>query len=834
MRVAWYWFRTSFRRRWTDYLTIALLVGLVGGIAIGSFSAARRTQSSFNVFLASTNPSDMSVLLYAPNLTSKLSRLPLVRHVEVTAFADLGFPAGRHGAPRLPAAMTSGDVTGLASVNGELFSQDKLAVTAGRMANPNKVNQFVMTATAEREMGWHVGQAIPMYFYTTAQEDLSNFGTAKVKPTLRLTMHLVGTVVLNDEVVLDEVDRVPTFMIFTPALTRPFVGAGVHYDNYALQLDHGARDVPAVEREIIAALPRGATSNFHVTATVTGQVNRSIKPESIALGVFGLIAALAALVIAGGLIARALQRDDEDLEILRALGVNRMMTASSSLLGVLGAIVTGAVLADVVGVALSPLSPIGPIRAVYPDGGVSFDWPVLGLGFVIVVVALAAVAVALAQRRSRRTAVHQRMLDLSLGARAARLFGDVGLPVTSVVGVRFAIEPGRHRETVPVRSALLGAVLAVTIVVATLTFGSSLDTLISRPALYGWNWNYAMLGAPPQSTSLLNADPYVAAWSGYGSPDIQIDGVTVPALTSADHAKVSPPLLSGHEVDAVDQIVLGAATMQQLHEHLGGSVLVSHGTPKDGPVYLPPTRLLIVGTATLPTVGTAMTLHPSMGTGAIVSTGLQSSAMLRAVESPYRTLDGPALVFIRLRSGASHAKALASLEKIGVVGDRALAAVPDGQGAGDSVVTESVQYPAEIENYRTIGETPDALALALALGAVVALGLTLTASVRRRRRDLALLRALGFTSRQLMTAIAWQASVAGVIGIVFGVPIGILLGRWLWTLFARYIDAVPDPTVSVPSVLIVCICALLLANVVAAMPGRSAARTSTTQVLRGE
>jgi ABC-type lipoprotein release transport system permease subunit len=97
-----------------------------------------------------------------------------------------------------------------------------------------------------------------------------------------------------------------------------------------------------------------------------------------------------------------------------------------------------------------------------------------------------------------------------------------------------------------------------------------------------------------------------------------------------------------------------------------------------------------------------------------------------------------------------------------------------------------------------------------------------------------LLRALGFTSRQLMTAIAWQASVAGVIGIVFGVPIGILLGRWLWTLFARYIDAVPDPTVSVPSVLIVCICALLLANVVAAMPGRSAARTSTTQVLRGE
>jgi ABC-type lipoprotein release transport system permease subunit len=66
------------------------------------------------------------------------------------------------------------------------------------------------------------------------------------------------------------------------------------------------------------------------------------------------------------------------------------------------------------------------------------------------------------------------------------------------------------------------------------------------------------------------------------------------------------------------------------------------------------------------------------------------------------------------------------------------------------------------------------------------------------------------------------------------VPLGILLGRWLWTLFARNIYAVPEPTVSVLSVTIVAISALALANIVAALPGRSAARTSTAQVLRGE
>ena len=130
--------------------------------------------------------------------------------------------------------------------------------------------------------------------------------------------------------------------------------------------------------------------------------------------------------------------------------------------------------------------------------------------------------------------------------------------------------------------------------------------------------------------------------------------------------------------------------------------------------------------------------------------------------------------------------------------------------------------------------TPALLASSLAAGAIVALGLTLAASVRRRRHDLALLKTLGFTHRQLAAALAWQASVAAVIGIVVGVPLGIVLGRWLWTLFARQIYAVPRPGVPVLSVALVALGALVLANVVAALPGRSAARTSTALLLRAE
>ena len=67
-----------------------------------------------------------------------------------------------------------------------------------------------------------------------------------------------------------------------------------------------------------------------------------------------------------------------------------------------------------------------------------------------------------------------------------------------------------------------------------------------------------------------------------------------------------------------------------------------------------------------------------------------------------------------------------------------------------------------------------------------------------------------------------------------GVPVGIALGRWLWDLFARAIFAVPDPTVPVLQVVFVAIGAVVLANLVAAVPGRMAARTRTALLLRTE
>lgn len=81
LRVAWYRFQGTLGRRWGGYLAVVLLIGLVGGLAMGAVAAARRTQASFPTFLASTDPSDLSVLA-RPVPVQVFARLAHVRRVE--------------------------------------------------------------------------------------------------------------------------------------------------------------------------------------------------------------------------------------------------------------------------------------------------------------------------------------------------------------------------------------------------------------------------------------------------------------------------------------------------------------------------------------------------------------------------------------------------------------------------------------------------------------------------------------------------------------------------------------------------------------------------------
>jgi hypothetical protein len=74
------------------------------------------------------------------------------------------------------------------------------------------------------------------------------------------------------------------------------------------------------------------------------------------------------------------------------------------------------------------------------------------------------------------------------------------------------------------------------------------------------------------------------------------------------------------------------------------------------------------------------------------------------------------------------------------------------------------------------------------------------------------LKTIGFTRRQLTATVAWQATVAAIVGCALGIPLDIALGRWLWTSFARQIYAVPEPTVPAAWMVLLPVCTLVLVS----------------------
>ena len=848
-RLAWYRFRATLRHRLGGYVALAVLVGLIGGIAMASMTAARRTDSSYPDYLASTNPSG---LIIQPNSNgaqgetaaqayrlyqSLLTELRHLPHVQGLATADAYYaamltPHGGYG------TVLFTQVQLVASSDGMFASQDRLTIVQGRKAvGPDEV---VATSRAAATLHLHVGSRLPVGIWAPSPRG----GLPPFYRKLDLTVTGIG--VVSTQVVQDDIDSERTgFLIGTPALDREFTPCCVATSYIGLRLASGGYEA-AVGQEYMNLTTTspyfadGAAQLLQLlevydTPAIEAEAQSAIRPEAIALGVFGIIAALAALIIGAQSISRQLRAAGDDAGILRALGAGPAAATADGVLGILAAVVAGALLAVAIAIGLSPFSLFGPVRQVEPGRGVYLDWTVLALGALGLILVLGGVAAVTGYRQApHRAAARQRPADR--GSAVVRAGLGAGLGAAGVAGLRFALEPGSGRTAVPVRSVLTGAVLAIIAVAATLTFGASLSYLVSRPALYGWDFNYALYSTdgwgpfpPSYTTPLLRRDRLVAASTGVYFLTVQVDGQTVPAVLSPTRPAVAPRLLSGHGLDGPGQIVLGPATLAQLHEQVGDQVTVQLG-----PV-IRDARLRIVGTAALPALGDTLGIHPSLSTGAILPTGVVTPAALDEAGPN----SGPNAILVRLRPGVSQAAGLASLQQITSAYDKIVHSPQIVAKAGPEALelvanVLPVQRPAEIVNYKSMGTMPVILAGGVAAGAVAALGLALVASVRRRRRDLALLKTLGFTRRQLAATIAWQSTVIAAGGVVIGVPVGVAAGRWLWIVFARSLSAVPDPVVPAASIALAALAALVLANLVAALPGRAAARTPAALLLRAE
>jgi hypothetical protein len=501
-----------------------------------------------------------------------------------------------------------------------------------------------------------------------------------------------------------------------------------------------------------------------------------------------------------------------DLQVLQAVGMTPRQAVASATAPPLLAAAAGSTLGVVAAIVASRWMPIGIAAYSEPHPGFSADWLILGPGWLlapVLVAAGSAAAAALALTARRRRAVPRRSAVAAVAAAA-------GLGVPVVVGARFALEPGRGRAAVPVRPALLGAVAGVLGVLAAFTFAAGVSDAAANPARFGQTWQLdTFLGLSghdfgPAARQVLRAaaaDPDVtgvddARVGGAQSGQVSVESFTYDAVAG----KQVPVVLTGGRMPAApDEIVLAPTTAADMHATTGSVVRLS------GAAGLRP--LTVTGIAFVPEGP-----HNNYAGGA----WLTPAGYDRLFQGAHYAFKFH-LAVLSLRPGAD-------VQAVAQRLDKTAKAIKGGQGFSFS----PPDLLAEVQAVKDVAVLPLALSAFLAVLAVGAVGHALSIAVRRRSRELAVLRVLGLTRRQSRLVIVTQASLLAAIGIIFGIPLGLALGRVLWHAAADMTPLAYQPPLAALALLLIVPVALAAANLLAAWPARRAARLRTAHILRTE
>jgi len=140
--------------------------------------------------------------------------------------------------------------------------------------------------------------------------------------------------------------------------------------------------------------------------------------------------------------------------------------------------------------------------------------------------------------------------------------------------------------------------------------------------------------------------------------------------------------------------------------------------------------------------------------------------------------------------------------------------------------------PSSLVNFGEAVNFPLIFGAMMALFGAATLVHLLVVSVARRRREAGLLKALGFVKGQIASAVAWQATTLALVGIVIGTPIGLVLGRFVWKVFASNLGVVPVSVVPVWLIVGLVAGVIVVANLLAIAPALAAARTNPALLLR--
>jgi ABC-type lipoprotein release transport system permease subunit len=367
---------------------------------------------------------------------------------------------------------------------------------------------------------------------------------------------------------------------------------------------------------------------------------------------------------------------------------------------------------------------------------------------------------------------------------------------------------------VPVRSAIAATALGVIGLSAALGFSASLGYLLATPRLYGVTWDALVTNeqfgtsTAPAARSIA-ADPLIAAWSGtYDGAPLTVNATAVGGVTPGpgpDGSLAAAVPLAGRPPSGSGDIVLGQHTLTSLGVRVGQTVSVGlAGLSRHVP-------FTVTGTAVFPAVGDTIEL----GTGAeLTVAGLLRLPPPGTSAPPYNGL------VVKFRPGVPLQQGITALTaRIERLGPYAI--------SGPSA-------PADLVNFGQLQDLPLLLGLALGLLALLTITHLLLTSVHRRRRDLAVLRALGFTGGQVRATVSWMAVTLAAVALAVGIPVGLLCGSQAWRFFAGQLGISDVMRTPVLSFVLLVVGGLALAVAVASVPGISASHIRPADALRAE
>lgn len=801
--------KSELKGRFRGWVGPIVVLALAAAASLTAATGARRTDTAFSRALSSANAADANVSVDASQLgaAAKKALDELERSSLITKHARYGgatFVAVHNG--RLDESYNSTSATAYMPFDDKAgVTISRFRVLHGRAASPDRADEVVVNQTFMRTTGNKLGATIAGLRVFGA-DDFDQTGTPDPRKGTPVTVRIVGVVKPPEEALSTGTVRIYA----TPALTRRFANTSFYYQE-PVQLVHGFADLGRLNALVDRLQNRFPEAEIFISSNREGlaRANRGADPIANGLWILAALAFVVGLLLSGQSFARVLTTRADDNALYRVVGATRAQRLRAELASVLVALAIAAGLAVVVAWALSPLTPVGAARAAEPHPGL-----MLNTGFALVAVALLLVTGVLAVlptawRVAHATALPGHAVAQSRGrpSRAARAIRGTRLGVPAVVGTQFAFEPGRGSTATPVAGVVASLALIVTTVTATAAFGANLDRLVTTKSLYGWNWD-AAVGTPfgtlptDQQDVVLKA-PGVTAMAGLAVGKMTIGKDVVPAVgIDPIHGNVEPTLNAGRLPRLRDEIALGAKTMRNAHVHLGDLIkarIADH-----------PVQLRVVGVATIPAFGNAAFSQAGLGMGAIGRGSL--------FPPPDPHAPGKYNYLLLDYGGAPATKAqIAALDRI-----------VRKFGCTDVVCALTDLRPAEIDGFRSARSVPLAVGVVVALLLFATLTHTVLSTMRRRQIDLAVMRALGATRRQLESTMRWQTLILIGSALAAGIPLGLVANKIAWNAFTERIGVAPGTVIPLAWLGVGVISVLALGYVLATGVGRRASTYART------